>query len=420
MWFFIRKLISNFRFSVIFWILFLLLKQTVFAQETIQWDKTALRDSVVSLLSKYQELHNKLNNRANQSIELEFGQLFSNPKVQVFNDLLGEDNPEKFSIEEFIGKLGELFPEGLTINMDLNRAAMDFPRYDRNLRYVIKVRINRTLSGISGGKVYSSERKVFFYIAFLYTNNTAGNFKIYGMDLPPKAQSYVTASFSPSSTGFGNSGLKADSRFSMYMKNGYTASVSYSLYFSDHWGLGSGIRFSKYSGSIGLYEFDSFGGFNANLKDVMINNDLWYLEVPLFLTVRTKSSSRLEFRADFGISLGFRVFESMSSSAVNITTGSTLTNVISDPDWIPLMSRFNHGIQVNAGVKYKLTNRWGVLLGGGARQGLSGLDNNTHNDFITTRYLGQYNPLWGAPGKTSSRSFFGTIGVTILLNKEQN
>ena len=200
---------------------------------------------------------------------------------------------------------------------------------------------------------------------------------------------------------------------------GFTTGLLYSYYFSNHWGTGSGARFSKYSGSVSLNKFDPLGGFDPNLKDVLIDNDLWFVEIPVFLSYRTNPSKRWGFRADLGFSFGFRVFENMTSSAVNSNTGLALINVFTDTDWISRMNRFYVGLQGALAVQYRLNGRLGFQLGGGMTRGLSGLDNNIRTDFDDTKYLGQYNPLWGGPEKTVNQGFFMNLGVTILLIKGQ-
>jgi len=418
--FYFVRLINNFKFSCIVWILISLSGQCASAQESTDWDKPVLRDSIIGLLSKYQVLHNKLNNQTNPSIERDFINLFSNPKVQVINDLEEQSKITKISVEEFIIKIGDLFPDGLNVYLDLARMTIEQPKYDRNSRYIIRIHINRSLNGISDGKVFSSNKRVIFQIAFINNNNTPGDFAFYGMDLPPVGQSFLTVSVSPALTGFANSVLSSDMRLSLRKGSGYKGGIFFSYYFSDHWGLGSGAQFSNYSCSVSLSKFDTFGGFDPNFRDVLIDNDLWFVEIPVFLSWRTKPVKRLEFRADLGLSLGIRVFESMISSAVNTNTGATMTNVFSDADWIGLMNRFNLGLQGTIAIKYRLNNRLGILIGGGMRQGLSGLDNNIHADFVSSKYQGQYNPLWGAPGKTVNQAFFLNLGATIRLNKEQN
>jgi hypothetical protein len=95
-----------------------------------------------------------------------------------------------------------------------------------------------------------------------------------------------------------------------------------------------------------------------------------------------------------------------------------MINVISDKDWIGMMNRLNFGIQANVGANMRMNRRMSLLIGGGWRQGLSGLDDHFRADFSTTKYQGQYNPQWGAPGLTNSQSFYLNIGTTFLLNKE--
>lgn len=416
---FLMRLINNFKFSCIIWILFILSGAFATAQESPVWERSTLKDSVTALLSKYQVLYNQLNYQTDSLVEWNFVHLFSNLKVQVVNELDENSKISKISIDEFIVKVAELFPDGLTLNLDLARLSMDQPKYDRNNRYIIRIRVNRLLNGVSGGRVLASSQRIIFQIAFYNKNNTPGNFAIYGMDLPPKGQSFITASFSPASTDFVNSTFDSDERLNLNRGTGYKGGILYSYYFSDHWGVSSGAQFSQYSVCVILDKFDALGGFYPHLKDVRVDNDLWIFEIPLLLSARTNLSKRFEFRADFGFSLGFKVLERMGSSAINSNTGLTLTNVISDTEWIDRMNRFNLGLQGTVSLKYKLNNRMGILFGIGMSQGLSGLDDNSHSDFNNSKYLGQYNPLWGAPGKTVNQSYFINIGATMLIHEEK-
>jgi hypothetical protein len=400
-------------------IVFLLTAKVASAQDSPEWNKPALRDSVISLLSKYQHLHNQLNVQ-NDSLVREFIHLFSNPWVNVVNDLIGQTKPSKISIEDYVVQVGELYPDGLMINLDFGRLTVDQPKYDRNDRYLIRIRVNRSLNGISGGKVFSSSQRIAVLIAFKYLNNAPGSFSIYGMDLPPKGQSFITAAVTPSLTGFANSTLGTDTR--LFQKNGivYNGGIQFTHYFSDHWGISSGAWYSSYSGDIGLGKFDSYNGFDPNIRDVVIENDLWFVEIPVLLSWRTNPLKRLELHADLGISTGIRCFESAASTAVNANTGAVMVNVFSDADWIAGMNRLVLGLQGSISLKYRFTDRLGLLIGGGMHQGLLGLDNISHSDFINTKYLGQFNPLWGAPGKTVTKAFFINLGVAVLLNKEKN
>lgn len=396
-------------------VIFIIPGQYLMSQETPVWNKGTLRDSVTALLSKYQILHNQLNSRVESQVESEFMHLFSNPKVQVVDDLEGKDQSATISIEEFMARMADAFPEGRTVNLDLSGLGMGQPKYDRNNRYVVRIKVHRAVSGISAGKVVASDHKVVYLIAYFMNNNSPDNFTIYGIELPPKGQGFATATFSPSYSSFLNTTITGDSRFGLSGGGAYRGGLSYAYFFSDHWGVGSGLQFSDYIGKLTLNKFDAFGGFDPNMSNVIIDNRLWFIELPAYFAWRTKVGKRLEFHADLGLSAGLRVYETSTSSAVNIHTGLTVHNVISDASWIGLMTRMNIGLQGNLSCVYRLSNQMGILLGCGIRQGFSGLDKNSQQDFNTGKYLGQYNPLWGAPGITFNQSFYANLGVSLPI-----
>jgi len=384
------------------------------------WDKATLKDSVVSLLLQCQFLHDHLNSQTDLEFKKEFMHLYANPNVQVVNTLEGQENTEKISIEEFVSRVENNFPDGLMLDFDLKTLTVGAPDYDRNNRYVVVIRINQSLSGISNGKAYSHQQRVIYQIAFYNVGGAPGNFVIYGMDIPDKKQWYLQASISPSLTGFSNSALKDDQRFIPGGKAGFRGQISCFYYLSDHWGVASGINFSTYSGTIKLDSLDPVGGLSPNMRDLLVKNKLQSIEIPVLFAARTHSYNKLEIRADIGLSMGIRLFENWSSSAVNRNTGAKLDRVISDADWINSMRRINLGLQGDLSVFYHLNDRLDAFIGAGMRQGISGLDKNTSQTYDTSKYQGQYNPLWGAPGKTVNRAYYLSLGLSVLLNKEKN
>ncbi|MDD4644986.1 MAG: outer membrane beta-barrel protein [Bacteroidales bacterium] len=398
----------------------LLSGQRAWSQGSQVWDKATLKDSVVSLLLQCQFLHDHLNSQTDLEFQKEFMHLYANPNVQVINTLDGEENTGKISIDEFVSRVENNFPDGLMLDFDLKTLTIGVPDYDRNNRYVVMIRINQSLSGISNGKAYSCKLRVIYQIAFYNVEGAPGNFMIYGMDIPDKQQGYLQASVSPSLTGFSNSALQDDQRFASGGRAGFRGQISCFYYLTDHWGMGTGVNFSTYSGTLKLDSLDAVGGFSPNMRDVLIKNKLQSLEIPVLFAARTHSYNKLEIRADIGLSLGIRLFESWSSSAVNRNTGAKLEHVISDSDWINSMRRVNLGLQGDLSVFYHLSDRLDAFIGAGMRQGISGLDKNTNLTFNASKYLGQYNPLWGAPGKTVNQAYYIYLGMSVLLNQDKN
>jgi hypothetical protein len=390
------------------------------SQEGPVWDKQALKDSVVNLLSRYQFLHNQLNSKTDPAVEREFVHLFSNLKVQVINTIVDKTAPEVISIEEYILNLINQYPDGLNVNLDLGRLFMNQPVYDRNSRYVIRTRVTQTLKGIADGKVFASNRKVIYQIGFFLNNNIPGNFAIYGIELPAETQHIAAVNLSPGLTGLSNSVLNTDERLNLHAGQGLKGGVSYSYFFSERWGASTGAQFANHNASLTLDKFDPIGGFDPNLSEVEINTELWFLEVPACLSYRTKQLKRFYLRADIGVSFGIRMFENAYSSALNANNGQTMTGVFSDADWIKKMNRLDAGLFGSLSLNYQLSNRFGLLFGAGFRQGFLSLDNNTVADFVYTKYQGQYNALWGAPGKTYDRTFFLNFGATFLINGEKS
>jgi hypothetical protein len=393
---------------------------TASAQEGPVWDKQALKDSVVNLLSRYQYLHNQLNSKTDPAAEREFVHLFSNLKVQVINTVDDQTASGKTSIEDYIINLKNQYPDGLNVNLDLGRLYMNQPVYDRNNRYVIRTRVTQTLKGVANGKVFTSHKRVIYQIGFFLNNNSPANFAIYGIEVPTETQHRVGLNFSPGITGLNNSTLNTDDRMILQTGKGFKGGVSYSYFFSERWGLGLAAQYSNHNASIALDKFDALGNFDPNLSAVQINSELWFLELPACISFRTKQLKRISLQADLGVSLGIRMFENAYSSALNSNTGQLLTGVFSDSQWITKMNRLNAGFLGSLSLNYQLSSRFGLVFGTGFRQGFLSLDNNTVADYVFSKYQGQYNALWGAPGKTFDRTFFLNFGATFLINGEKS
>ena len=412
---FLKKFTGNFGFTGLLLLVLNILSGSAVAQETPAWDRAALRDSAETLIAKYQDLHNRLGARADLSDQREFVHLFSNPKVQVVNDLNGTKKAGRISLDEYMARLSELYPDGLAVRMEVSGLVPSRPVYDRNNRYIFQVKVNRTISGINEGRVVSATRKNIISIAFLLTGGQPGNFTIYGIDLPEGVQGSLTGSVAPALTGITNRTIREDSRFGIIQLEGYRAGLKHTVYFSRHAGFGFGASFTHYGSILTLDKFDAFGGFDPNLRDVRIDNRLWCAEFPLYLAFRGNAGKRFEIHADAGLAASVRIFETMTSSAINAVNGNTLQQVFTDVGWIVAMNRFGLGIQGDLEVVYHLSGSFGILAGIGLYRGLTDLDHTTANDYASGKYQGQYNPLWGAPGTTSTQAFYASIGAVIQL-----
>jgi hypothetical protein len=419
MWIFLSRLTNNFR-SVV-WVCFVILifGGSTVAQETPAWSRAALRDSAVSLLYRYQSLHNQIDSKSDPLIEREFVHLFSNPKVQVIGEIGDNRKSARISLEEYITRIGERYPDGITVSLNIDGLSAGNPVYDRSNRYVMQVRLYRSLKGISGGKVIESSGKVVFSIAFVY-NDKAENFTIYGIDHPEGVQGYLSAAFSPGLTGISNPGIRQDSRFGLINNYGFRTGIRHTLYLTRHAGLGYGVDFSGCHSTLTHDKIDPLGGFDPALRDLKIENRLWFWEFPVYGAMRFSTGKRFEIRANAGLTAGVRFFETMSSSAVNSNNGAVMHGVFSDAGWIEGLNRLTLGIQGDVELIYRMTARVGIIFGVGIYRGLTALDHIEMADYNTAKYTGQFNPLWAVPGNTVPHAFYANLGASWLMHGEKS
>jgi hypothetical protein len=372
----------------------------------------------MSLLHKYEDGYNRVGLRAEAGSVRDFIHLFYNSRVPVVNDTGENPNPGTVSAEEFVTNLSGLYPEGIRLTFDRKRMWIRDPRYDRNYRYVIDVRVWRTLSGSYRNTSIESMRKLDIQVTFSLKDNQPEGFAIYGADMLYQGAHLLDIGISPTLSGLVNGTIRDDARLQLTNGMGFSGGVDYLYDFSEHLGLGAGLHISRYEGAVKLDRFDALGNFDPGMKEVTIDNLLLYAELPVFLTSRQRISERLEVRLNAGCTAGYRLFEEMSSSAVNTGNGVTMVNVISDPGWIGNLNRMNLSLLARLSINLHLSTHFDVYLGADWVRGLTNLDNNTRTDFVSTKYQGQYNPLWGAPGRSVTQSYGIQAGVVLRMDKK--
>jgi hypothetical protein len=118
-----------------------------------------------------------------------------------------------------------------------------------------------------------------------------------------------------------------------------------------------------------------------------------------------------------GLSPEIRIFETQTVTGENRSTGLILRNVISEPDWVGNMNRFNLGLIAHAGIAYKVSPSVELTAGAGYYHGMTSLDHRERANYETDKYTGQFNPLWGNSSKTLNREFSVRVGIVLVVNK---
>ncbi|MFO7616645.1 MAG: TonB-dependent receptor [Bacteroidales bacterium] len=389
-------------------------------QELPEWRMDSVRSGVKKLLDRYQLVHNQLNANTDPEVERDFISLFSNPKVLIVNDIEEVSPLVGISAQDYLALLPALYPDGLALTFHTDRMLVTRPRYDFNNRYLVKAWVEKSLIGISRGKALSTRERVIVTIGFNLSDGRMTDWEIWGISSPPKGQSFLAVDLAPMLTGLTNRELAKDERFIMQNGFGYRAGARFLHQFNSHWGLQAGARYAHYRSTLVLDRIDPLDGFDPHLEQVHFDTRLWYAEMTVGPVYRADLGRRLHLLVGAGIAPGLRLFESSATLAVNSNGRGVLNGVVSDVDWIDGMGRFSLTLFSQATLAWSLKKNVSLTAGLEYDHGLTRLGEVKQPDYLQTRYLGQYNPIWRSPGaRTLSHSFGITIGTLIRIEPKK-
>lgn len=383
------------------------------------WHMDSLRSSVITLLQRYEFLHNRLSSDADPDLEKAFIQLFSNPRIQVVGDFNGDSPAGRLSIQDYVTTLLENYPQGVRTELVTESVHLGKPRFDRNDRYIIRARIDQIKTVFKSGKEHTHRSRIIFLVAFNHAERQNSDFVIFGIEPAPATCNMIGLEISPSRTSFTNSLIRQDLRFELKSGWNYRIGLAYSHFFNSHWGIAVRPNFRTLSGSLTLDSFDAYGGFDPNLKNIVFSNRIWMAGCPVLLTFRRPLGTKWSAYTGAGLSPEIRVFETQLVTGESTNTGLLLENVISEPDWIEKMNRFNLGLVANAGLTYKVSRLMELTAGAAYYQGMTSLDHNVQASYEEGKYTGQFNPLWGNESRTLYRDLSLNVSLMIILSKEK-
>jgi hypothetical protein len=391
----------------------------VMGQATGIFQNDSIRTEVQRLLGKYELYHNSLNDSDESSADRNFIRLFSNPKILVLQDFIGDTATGMMSVQDYTNTLMDKFPEGVEVKFLYATMEVGRPRYDRDDRYIVRAQVNQTKSAVLKGKVLTSDHRVVFLIAFTWDGELAQDFTIHGIQLPPQKSDFLIATGAGGITGIRNSLLAADDRFSFTPSVSFSGGLEYLHQFNNHWGGLIGVHYSVLNSAFTLDEFDQVGGFPVPFADIVFSNRFWMLNIPVEGVFRFNMGNKLSFAGMAGVSAGIRIFETQLVSAYNQLLESRFDHVISDPDWYYELNRFELQVVAEADLIYWLREGLGIMAGVSFAHGITSLDHLVRADAEYSKYLGQYNPLWANSAATLPWKGSFNLGLWISINQEQ-
>lgn len=378
-----------------------------------------LLTEIKALLGKYEYLASNIRQDAMQDPVRPFIQLFRNPRVLVYDDLVRSIDPVQTSIRDYAGKILDEFPGGLDVRIDTSRLKVKYVRDEQQSRRMVEVKVNKKISGVSDGQDFTRTINQVFRIGYEIIENEPVNFLIHGIQPVSVHDHELSFKAAPGLSRIYNAALIDNNRFEIPWKASWRTSVRYQYMFNYSWGIGAGLGGILVNHELHLDKFDPLRGRDPNIRNISWETDLYYLEMPVYGIYRIRSTGRLGAEAHLGVYTAYRVFENISASGRNFHTGKVMEGIVTDPFNYENISILDAGLEISLSITYSISGKAGIFAGIGLRHGMLTLDKDTGKDYPYSIYQGQFNPQFYEPGVVNLIQVLpAQIGLSIKLSGE--
>ena len=382
-------------------------------------ESDSLKNELRLFLSAYLDLMNQLqaDNKEDISRQLMLD-YFSNPRVPVYLDAEGSGSGEMVSANDFLEAQLKRYPSGSDFSFLWTTFRLSRPSLDFADRYVVRAEITRFSPGRGGESLLREGVRLLFLIDFIIIDGKPADFKIRGIEYSRRHDRFLRLDLAAGQSRFENRSVMDDPRMTLAWRTGGMVNILYEHFMTPSFAWSAGAGWSTLSGSVLLDRFDSFMGFDPNMKDVTFVTTIYSFDLPLSFVYRPQSSGRVKYRVRVGSLAGVRYFETWSSSAININTGALLDGVVSQSELPQQMTRLRLDLFADAGIGMKINSRSTLHLFAMYRKGVTSLSVREAPLYQTHRYTGQVHPLWDEPDHGSSlQSFSVGLGFEYKLNR---
>jgi len=317
-------------------VLIFLLRLTTFTQDVkfTPRENQRIKSEINTLLGKYEKYASFSKDGINidQTMVNEFRGLFSSANINVYNNLDPEQPLEQnISVNDYIHKVESCYQGGLEIKLNWNIEQLSNPfnvLYTKN-KYQLYLPVEIRLIGLyKGNRIHNTKESLYFVFKLKRTKEGLSDFKIHAIQLikpiflgPKKSNIYLSIHGAPLYTKIYSKEIFNDKNWNAKGEIGFNFGLKLSYFFSDNFGINTGIGYSSYKTQYLLNDFDNYGINTLQSEDE--DGDIYYkyfvdtdveeyctlnfLDIPLAIMLKSAKERKIVPYINFGLQISYLI-----------------------------------------------------------------------------------------------------------------
>ena len=376
-------------------------------------NKTDIRDKVVLLLNDYQHKLSAIKSNTESDPVREVTALFSNPRVKVVNNLSDQPLMPELGIRDYCVEIRETYLDGVKLSINPAGIRLGSIEAEHGEQYFVKVNLTATIRAFPGGVVYENKQQLEMKVTFQWDGESASTFRIANIAIPQYNKQDLGAGINTGGLRFTAPWLENETRASQSFNPSYGIYLKYRYWLKPGFGIGTGFGWNNYMSQFHLDRLNPLSGKDPNISNVDMYASFLSLSVPAYVALKSNLSEKIDWYAEIGIRASFRYWGTFSTEAVQTNLGNSIRSVISYPEWESDLTRIELFSTLETGIEYLLMKNLKFSAAMQLYVGINPIDNGSDLSFETSKYAGQYNPLWMSP---ESRSYLQYAGIQFGLS----
>lgn len=317
-------------------VLTFLLRQITFNQEVkfTPRENQRIKSEINTLLGKYEEYASFSKDGINidPAMVNEFKGLFSSANINVYNNLEpAQPFEQNISVNDYIHKIESYYQSGLEVKLNWNIEQLSNPinaLYTKN-KYQLFLPVEIRLIGLyKGNRINNSKESLYFVFKLKRTKEGLSDFKIHAIQIvkpvfkgPKKSNIYLSFHAAPIYTKIYSKDIFNDENWSAKGELGFNFGLKLSYFFSENFGINTGVGYSNYKTQYLLKDFDNYG-INT-LQDEDEDGDVYYkyfvdtdveeycklnyLDIPLGIMLKPAKERKIVPYLNFGLQISYLI-----------------------------------------------------------------------------------------------------------------
>ncbi len=324
-------------------LLVFLLRQITYTQEVkfTPGENQNIKSEINTLLGKYEEYASFSKDGINidPAMVNNFKGLFSSTNINVYNNLEPERPFEQnIAVNEYINKIESYYQGGLEVklNWDVEQLSNPYSLLYAKNKYQLYLPVEIKLIGLYKGKrIHNTIESLYFVFNLKRTREGLSDFKIHAIQLikpvfqgPKKSNIYLSLHGAPLYTKIYSKEIFNNENWSAKGETGFSFGIKLSYFFSDYFGINTGIGYSNYRTQYLLKDFDNYG--TNTLQDEDEDGDIYYkyfidtdvkeyctlnyLDIPLGIVIKPAKERRIVPFLNFGLQISYLLSSNFNAS----------------------------------------------------------------------------------------------------------